>query len=86
METTDPGAGERSQRKETEAARGAGGSAFSGERRQQILQFVTENLPMLEDMIRQAKEGGEAGGAQTSKARGKEKESTPDPTEGESRD
>nr|XP_027122163.1 uncharacterized protein LOC113739118 [Coffea arabica] len=51
IENADPGASEGSQRKETEDARDAGGSALSGERRQQILQFVTENLPMLEDMI-----------------------------------
>nr|AJE29374.1 putative gag protein [Coffea canephora] len=86
METTDPGATEGSRRKETGTAHDAGGSALSGERRQQMLQFVTENLPMLEDIIRQAKERGEAGGAQTSKVKGKEKESPPEPSEDESRD
>nr|XP_027126123.1 serine/arginine-rich splicing factor SR45-like [Coffea arabica] len=86
VESTGPGAGEGSRRAETEAVGGVGGSALSGERRQQILQFVTENLPMLEDIIRQAKEGGEAGGAHTSKVKGKEKEPLPDPSEDGSRD
>ncbi|XP_071911843.1 uncharacterized protein [Coffea arabica] len=85
-DNTDPGAGEGSRRLETEAARDAGGSTLSGERKQQIYQFVTENLPMLEDIIRQAKEGGEAGGAQTSKAKGKERGPHPIPSEDESRD
>ncbi|XP_071933651.1 uncharacterized protein [Coffea arabica] len=74
VENTDPETGEGFRRMETEAARGAGGSALLVERRQQIFQFVTENLPMLKDIIRQAKEGGEARGAQTSKAKGKESE------------
>ena len=71
---------------ETGADPGAGGSALSEELRQQIFQFVTENLPMLEDIIRQAKEREGAGGAQTSKAKRKEKKSPPDPSEDESRD
>ncbi|XP_071925708.1 uncharacterized protein [Coffea arabica] len=85
-ESTGPGGGEGFQQKEAGASQGAGGSALSGERRQQIFQFVTENLPMLEDIIRQAKKGEGAGGAQTSKAKGKEKELPPDPSEDESRD
>ncbi|XP_071924818.1 uncharacterized protein [Coffea arabica] len=86
IESTGLGSGEGSPRKEAEASQGAGGSALSGERRQQIFQFVTENLPMLEDIIRQAKEGDRARGAQSSKAKGKEKELPPDPSEDESRD
>ncbi|XP_071907805.1 uncharacterized protein [Coffea arabica] len=85
-ESAGPGGGEGSQRKEAGASQGVGGSALSGERRQQIFQFVTENLPMLEDIIRQAKEGEGAGGAQTSKAKGKEKELPPNPSKDESRD
>ncbi|XP_071900977.1 uncharacterized protein [Coffea arabica] len=41
---------------------------------------------MLEDIIRQAKEGDGVGGSQTSKAKGQEKELPPDPSEDESRD
>ena len=58
LKSTGLGAGEGSRRMEIGADPGAGGSALSEELRQQIFQFVTENLPMLEDIIRQAKEGG----------------------------